>query len=74
MTQPNRKRDWTAHDASIPFRDDRLAKLNGTNPARRRPRSIDATREAAANDNAAPEVSGATPSPYTGPNRPSGGG
>jgi hypothetical protein len=31
------KRDWTQHDAAIPFRDDRLIRLNGASPTGRRP-------------------------------------
>lgn len=31
---------WAEHDAKIPFRDDRLARMNGTNRAGRRPHSL----------------------------------
>lgn len=48
---------WAEHDARVPFFDDRLARLNGTNPAGRRPHSfLEPTRKSvfaliAANDN-----------------------
>lgn len=32
---------WAEHDAKVPFRDERLVLLNGTNPAGRRPRSFE---------------------------------
>jgi len=52
MTTTTRRRDWTDHDAAIPFRDPRLAKLNGTNPMGRRPHSMmEPQRLQAANDN-----------------------
>jgi len=38
MTTVNaRRRDWSQHDAAIPFRDERLIRLNGQprNPMRR---------------------------------------
>lgn len=35
-----RARRWAEHDAKIPYRDDRLARLNGTNRAGRRPHSL----------------------------------
>ncbi|MCO5156675.1 MAG: hypothetical protein M9945_07945 [Aquamicrobium sp.] len=36
-----RARRWTEHDAKVPFRDERLFRMNGTNPTGRRPRSFD---------------------------------
>ena len=51
MTTP-RKRDWTAHDAAIPFKCPKLARANGTNPMGRRPHStLDSQLRQAANDN-----------------------
>lgn len=35
-----RRRDWRNHDRGIPFRDERLMRLNGSNPAGRRPHSF----------------------------------
>jgi hypothetical protein len=59
---PIKKRAWADHDAAIPFRDPRLAKLNGTNMAGRRPHSlVDPQRLRAANDNHVDE--GAPPKP-----------
>jgi hypothetical protein len=34
------KRDWSAHDAATPYRDDRLRRLNGTSPTGRRPHAL----------------------------------
>jgi hypothetical protein len=34
------KRDWRAHDSKIPYRDDRLRRLNGTSPTGRRPHAL----------------------------------
>jgi hypothetical protein len=34
------KRDWTEHDASVPFKCPVMFRLNGTNRARRKPHSI----------------------------------
>lgn len=34
-------RDWTAHDDAVPFHDERLARLNGTNLAGRRPHGFE---------------------------------
>lgn len=31
---------WAEHDAAIPYRDERLVRLNGTNKAGRRPHSL----------------------------------
>lgn len=49
------QRDWTEHDAKIPYRDIRMWLLNGTNRAGRRPHSLDEPerpiRMEAANDN-----------------------
>ncbi len=48
---------WAEHDAKIPYRDERLVRLNGTNRAGRRPHSLvepqrlPATVLLAANDN-----------------------
>jgi hypothetical protein len=59
------KRDWTAHDAAIPYRDERRARRNGTNPAGRRPHAlVEPERRPvyallAANDNADPEEAAA---------------
>jgi hypothetical protein len=33
-------RDWTAHDALVPYRDERLARRNGTNRTGRRPHAL----------------------------------
>lgn len=66
MTQPTRKRDWTAHDAAIPFRCPQLIKRNGTNRAGRRPHPIGAIQEAAANDNAPVEAGRVAPVPHDG--------
>lgn len=56
MTTTTTKRDWTEHDAKIPYRDLRMWLLNGTNRAGRRPHSLDEPerpiRMEAANDNA----------------------
>jgi len=55
---------WAGSDASVPYFDDRLARLNGTNRAGRRPHSfLEPTRKTvfaliAANDNQ--EVGGAS--------------
>lgn len=35
-----RARRWAEHDAKIPYRDERLVRLNGTNRAGRRPHSL----------------------------------
>lgn len=35
-----RARRWADIDAKVPFRDERLARMNGTNPAGRRPHSL----------------------------------
>lgn len=35
-----RARRWAEHDAKIPYRDERLVRLNGTNKAGRRPHSF----------------------------------
>jgi hypothetical protein len=54
-------RDWTAHDARVPYRDERRARMNGTNPAGRRPHAlVEPERKPvfalmAANDNDAPK-------------------
>lgn len=36
-----RARRWAEHDAKVPFRDERLFRMNGTNPTGRRPRSFE---------------------------------
>lgn len=54
-----RRRDWTEHDASVPFRCPVLFRLNGTNRVGRRPHSsVEPQRLQAANDNrnAAPAI------------------
>lgn len=35
-----RARRWAEHDARVPYRDERLFRMNGTNPAGRRPHSL----------------------------------
>jgi len=35
-----RARRWAGHDASIPYKDERLVRLNGTNRAGRRPHAL----------------------------------
>jgi len=56
-TRARRARRWADHDASIPYKDERLVRLNGTNRAGRRPHSfietqrLPATVLLAANDN-----------------------
>lgn len=43
---------WAEHDAAIPFRDERLVLLNGTNPEGRRPHNlVEPHQLRAANDN-----------------------
>lgn len=53
-----RARRWADIDAKVPFRDERLARMNGTNPAGRRPHSLvepQLLRPANDNDNARAE-------------------
>lgn len=35
-----RARRWAEHDAKVPYRDERLARLNGTSPTGRRPHGL----------------------------------
>lgn len=51
------KRDWSAHDASVPFRCPVMARLNGTNRRNRRPHTIATIAPPAANDNSSEGVS-----------------
>ncbi|QKC97278.1 hypothetical protein EB231_23280 [Mesorhizobium sp. NZP2298] len=59
MTTPTNRlrRDWRAHDAAIPYHNERRILLNGTNPAGRRPHTfVEPSRKTvvallAANDN-----------------------
>lgn len=52
-----KRRDWSAHDAKVPYHDERLARMNGTNRAGRRPHAFiepqlrPLTALVAANDN-----------------------
>ena len=49
---------WAEHDARVPFRDERLFRMNGTNPTGRRPHSLvepQLLRPANDNDNARAE-------------------
>lgn len=53
-----RARRWADIDAKVPYRDERLARMNGTNPTGRRPRSFELPqllRPANDNDNARAE-------------------
>ena len=51
-TNRRRKRDWSEHDAQIPFRCPVMVRRNGTNKAGRRPHSLmEPQRLQAANDN-----------------------
>lgn len=47
---------WAEHDARVPYRDERLFRMNGTNPAGRRPHSlVEPQLLRPANDNARAE-------------------
>lgn len=39
-TLKSRAERWREHDAAIPYKDERLVRLNGTNRAGRRPHSF----------------------------------
>lgn len=39
-TRARRARRWAEHDAKVPYRDEQLVRLNGTNRAGRRPHAL----------------------------------